>query len=425
LKKILYQGIFWRGLNYLTVFVVSVVVARIFQADGSGRINYTLNNLALVILVASISLESGTAYYSAKGDTPRSELIGISLLAGAICMIIAWPASRWLLGIENIRSLAGCVLYCGGVVFCSYFNALYYSQNLYIFPNLTTAVVNLGIVVLCMVYRPLFMSSGNSLFLLVYGSAFFLTGCVLAAQYLARHQWQVNWPSNQTVKSVLSFAVLALITNLIYFLVYRVDYWFVRNNATASDLGNYIQVSKIGQIFLLMPGVIGTILFTRTASKQSEDVMRELQILSRLLLLAYTLVVTVLLISGQWLFPYIYGQSFGQMYWAFVLLSPGILSLSTLTLVAAYNAGRGKMIVNLRGAVIALLVIVAGNSIFSASYGIYAAAAVSSLGYITYQVYIMAMIKRGMPGVSIKLFFLPQQGDIKRIKSFFLRNEKQ
>jgi O-antigen/teichoic acid export membrane protein len=424
LKKLLYRGIFWRGLNYLTVFLVTITVARLFQARDSGIINFTLNNLALVVLVISFSLESATGYYIAKGTLPRSELLGITMLMSAWCIVIAFPVIYWLLKIDDVFAVMGCMLYCGGVVLCNYFNALHYAHNHYIFPNLTTVLLNLLVVIACIILRPWFLARDASVFILFYGSAFFVNGLILATGYIHRDNWKLSWPELSTAKKVFRYAGLALTGNIVFFLVYRVDYWFVQRNSSAADLGNYIQVSKLGQIFLLLPGVIGTIVFARTAANTSDDHLRELQVLSRLLLLIYTIAVILLLITGHRLFPFIYGTTFHSMYWPFLLISPGILSLSTLTLITAYNAGQGNILLNVRGALVALLVIVAGNAIFSAKYGIYAAAATSSVGYIVYQVYIMMMIKRRNPDLQLLSFFLPKAADLTLIKNLFAGNEK-
>ncbi|MHA4847219.1 MATE family efflux transporter [Flavitalea antarctica] len=424
MKKLLYRGIFWRGLNYLAVFLVTITVARVFQAKDSGLINYALNNLALVVLVISFSLESATAYFIAKGTLPRSELLGITLLMSAWCIIISLPIIHWLLRIDDASALTGCILYCGGVVLCNYFNALYYVQNQYVFPNLTTVLFNLLVVLICLTFRPVFSNRDASIFILFYGAAFFVNGLILAAGYLHRNEWELSWPALSTAKQVFRLAGLAVTANIVFFLVYRVDYWFVQRNSSAADLGNYIQVSKLGQIFLLLPGVIGTVVFSRTASNTSVDGVRELQVLSRLLMMAYTFAILLLLVTGHWLFPFIYGDSFDSMYLPFLLLCPGILSLSTLTLISAYNGGQGNIALNVRGALVALVVIVAGNAIFSPKYGIYAAAATSSVGYIVYQVYIMLMIKRRNPDLQLKAFFLPGAADFTIIKNLFAGNEK-
>ena len=64
----------------------------------------------------------------------------------------------------------------------------------------------------------------------------------------------------------------ALAANVVFFLVYKVDYMFVNYSpvCTAADLGNYIQVSKLGQMMLIIPQIIASVVFPRTASGMTD-----------------------------------------------------------------------------------------------------------------------------------------------------------
>ena len=46
LQKLIYQGIVWRGIYYASVFLLNIVIARVFRAAESGVINYIINNLS-------------------------------------------------------------------------------------------------------------------------------------------------------------------------------------------------------------------------------------------------------------------------------------------------------------------------------------------------------------------------------------------
>jgi O-antigen/teichoic acid export membrane protein len=128
-------------------------------------------------------------------------------------------------------------------------------------------------------------------------------------------------------------------------------------------------------------------------------------------LYAYAVVCLVLVLVGYWLFPFIFGDSFNQMYRAFIFLIPGILSLSTLYTLTAYNAGKNKLKANILGCLYALMVVVAGNWWLVPVYGINAAAAVSSVAYVFYQVYLLIDFRKENNS-GIKPFFVFKFGDI-------------
>ena len=56
-KQSVMQHIFWRGLYFLSVFILNILISRYFKAEGSGWIFYTINNLSLLLLIAGLSLE--------------------------------------------------------------------------------------------------------------------------------------------------------------------------------------------------------------------------------------------------------------------------------------------------------------------------------------------------------------------------------
>ncbi|HTE27029.1 MATE family efflux transporter [Flavitalea sp.] len=423
MKQLLYRGIFWRGLNYLTVFLVSIAIARLFKAGESGVINYLINNLALLILISSLSLESATGYYSAKEEIAQPAIIGITLLMTLASVMVNTILIGLLFPLTNLLWLSA-ALYCCGIVLMNYFTALFYSHYDFRFPNAVVIIFNCAIILLILFFPSLLLRNEGEVFLNLYFGSFLLTGLILACFYIASHGKQVRTPSATELKKLFRYAFLAMITNVIFFLVYRVDYWFVNRNCTDLELGNYIQVSKLGQIFMLLPAIIAGMVFTRTAKQNSHDHFRELQLLSRLLFTGYVIILLIPCIFGYWLFPVIYGETFRLMYLPFLLLIPGILSLATLSLITALNAGEGKMRVNFQGGLIALVVIIAGNLIFSRQYGILAAAAVSSAGYICYQVYIMWKLSIDHKELAILDFFIPRYDDFAIVKKLFFNSGK-
>src|SRR5215213_4772058 len=80
LQKLIYQGIVWRGLYYASVFVLNVVIARVYKAGDSGLINYLINNLSFLLLITSLSLESALGYFASREEVSANKLTGISLI---------------------------------------------------------------------------------------------------------------------------------------------------------------------------------------------------------------------------------------------------------------------------------------------------------------------------------------------------------
>ena len=137
----------------------------------------------------------------------------------------------------------------------------------------------------------------------------------------------------------------------------------------------------------------------------------------------YLLACLFLVLTGKWLFPYVFGESFVDMYRPFLFLIPGILALSGIFTITAYFAGKNRIKFNIIGSVLALVVIFIGDIIFIPVYGINAAAWVSSIGYIVYQVYVLVIINKEFK-TTISDFFVFRISDLHNIKNYILNKAR-
>ena len=426
--QLVIQNIIWRGLYFFSVFILNILISRYFKADGSGWIFYVINNLSFVLLILSLCLESGSTYYIATGEINSKKIATFSLLWSVIASLICFFLVKWTVPanhpffISNTEIVVGYMAYVLGVLLTTYFNAIFFSKQNFFTPNIILFSVNLLIIMLLIIFgKQLFVRQH---FLVIYFASFFLQGLLLVFGYYSA-EFSINltnFLSFEELKKILNYSKLALVTNIVFFLVYRVDYWFVKRFCTEHDLGNYIQVSKLGQLFLAIPVMIAAIIFPRTATGVEEMQIRTtLQTLSRLLFTLYAIIILGIILTGQWLFPFLFGTSFNRMYLPFLLMVPGILFLSSLALLIAWNAGKNRVIVNLKGSLIALVIIISGDWFLIPSYGIRAAAAVSSTGYISYLVYVLSVSAKEFE-MPLKYFFVLRKSDINWIRNI-LHNE--
>ena len=138
---------------------------------------------------------------------------------------------------------------------------------------------------------------------------------------------------------------------------------------TAADLGNYIQVSKLGQMLLIIPQIIGSVIFPRTASGfDRKELNASLMIIARLFSQLYLIILVVIVFAGHWLFTWLFGETFNEMQLPFIILIPGIFCLSVVNLLSAYFAGKGKVGVNVKSALLGLFVVVVLDYFFVPVY---------------------------------------------------------
>lgn len=401
LAKALSTSILWRGIYFLSVLLLAVLVARHFQSEGSGQIYYIINLLAFTLIVISFCLEAPMGYYLSQKKLNETQLAVLSVGWTVLIMLPGWFIIQTLeLPKEGVLQLSGFHLsataFLTGNLLISFFVALFYAKMDFVLPNLLLVTVNLLLIALVPNNEWVNSFISNETYVQLYFLGFAAQGLLLMSAFLFRYfKWSdLKLIPAELVKPFVSFAFIAVVTNSMTFLMYRIDYWFVNRYCTDADLGNYIQACKLAQLFFVVPSILAAVVFPMTASGRKEEMNEKMQLLSRGLILFYSIACIGLVGVGYWLFPFVFGQSFNNMYLPFILLVPAILSYSVIHLLAAYYSGKKVLSVNFKGNLLALMIIIAGDILVIPQYGITGAAAVSSLGYICYMSFILLMHRK-------------------------------
>jgi O-antigen/teichoic acid export membrane protein len=389
-QKLLRQSLIWRGLFFLSLLLMNVVLSRYFKASGTGWIYYLSNFFTFIILVAGLSMESGVTYFASRLEIPPSRLAFFCFVWTVVVSLIVFVVLAIYFGrirdestLTRNQYLYFAMCYITGIMLTNFFTFLFYAAQDYFLPNVILVAIN----VFLMIYignaksnDPLAVSK----VLHVYFLSFIVQGVLLVMAYTLSHKayQDIALPSKHQLKQLFNYSMVALVANFIFFLVYRVDYWFVKKYCLPADLGNYIQVSKLGQMLLIIPTIISSVVFPQTAEGMfNEEMKKNIIRIGKFGTLVYIIILFVVVVWGEWLFPFVFGESFYNMYVPFILLMPGLWALNNLFVLSAYFGGTNNIKVNVWGAALGLLFILVGDMLFIPTYGIVAAAIVSSVGY--------------------------------------------
>ncbi|HNE94148.1 MAG TPA: polysaccharide biosynthesis C-terminal domain-containing protein [Chitinophagaceae bacterium] len=417
-EKLLQQSLVWRGLYFFSLLLVNIFLSRSLQADGTGWIYYLTNFFSFILLVASLSMESGYTYYAAGNIISHHKLAWFSLCwTLLICIISAAGVGIYFKSIKGIDTfytdnfIYYAATYISGILLINFFMVLFYAQKNYATPNILLSVINFLLIIIILLNPKSYNIVVNSYFYSILTQGILLA---IAFIYLNKSFQLISLPDKSSLKLLLNYSLVALTSNVIFFFVYRIDYWFVKYNVescTPADLGNYIQASKLGQMMLIVPQIFASVIFPHTASGASKNNITEsIHIFFRIFLQVLIVALIVVSIIGNWLFPAVFGITFNKMTMPVLLLLPGIFSLSVLCLLSAYFGGVGKVKINVIGGVYALIIVIIGNLIFIPLYGIIGAAIVSSIGYSVNLVYSFYHFFKDNP-TSIKTLFIFKRSD--------------
>jgi O-antigen/teichoic acid export membrane protein len=404
-KRQLYQVLFWRGLYVLSAFGLNLLFARYYGASASSTVYYLINLYSFLLLIASLSLEMGMSYFLSNGEADAGALSSLAwfwtilLLPISLLLLQGYfyffdsdipPGLFWLTAST----------YIPGQLLITFFTALFYAKESSVIPNGILMTVNgaLALLLGVAIAVPSFADPVTCLRFYFFGTL--AQGVLLAIAFRVKFpplRKMVNkeyFPGKELLKKIFRLSLAALLANILYFLVYRVDYWFVKRFCTAGELGNYIQVSKLGQLFLVIPGILSTVIFPRTARYKGEGMPERLGRIIRFAVIIFVIVFLFLLFTGRWLFPLLLGASYDRMYLPTLILLPGILFFAIATPVGAYFSGLHRPDISTKSSLAGLLIIIAGDFVFIPSYKLVGAAAVSTVGYFVCMSYALWQLGR-------------------------------
>jgi O-antigen/teichoic acid export membrane protein len=385
LDKLLRQSLIWRGFYFLTNVILNIVLSRVLLAASFGSLFYWVNILSLLTLLLGMSLESAFTYFvsSKKIKAAAAALIGFIWILSIIIPLLVIQyfifRNKGFLHIAYIQMVVMGILFVSGNLFINYFSALFNAFQNFWLPGILLGIVNL-LTVLLIIY----CKTDPGQLVVVFFSSFFLQGLFCFISFVL--YYKVNLFSSgislPSVQHIFRFAITAAGANIIFFLLYRIDYWFVEKNCSALALGNYIQASKMGQLCLVIPQILAAAVFPAASSGEDKEVLQQSLIrIMRILLKVFLVLFLLFLFSGTYIFTFIFGTDFTQSNLAFLFLLPGIFCLSVLSILSAYFGGNNRVAINLKGALLGLIIVIIASIICWQFYTIRMAAIISSIGY--------------------------------------------
>jgi len=429
IEKLFGQSIIWRGVYFVTALLTNILLSRYLQAALSGSVLYLANIFSFIALVLGVGLDSGLTFFASRRFISYRKLVTFSALWVVAVAIIGWLSAGFFLHqffSEPAQAIAGAeqyaVYYTCGLMMMSFFAGLFYSKSNFWLPNLLYSIINIAVVI-AIPLLGYFYENRYGPIIDVYFYSTFLQGLILLPAFLLTYKEPATGylPSVPDTKKLLRFSVLALGANIIFFLINRVDFYFVEKYWRGAPLGNYILVSRLGQMLLFFPQVLASVIFPQAAeNKDGSNMIANTLIIGRLLSRFYVFIFIATAITGYWVFPLVFGHSFTSMYGLLLIFLPGFFALSHLAVISAFFLGNGQLKVNISGTAIALFIVVSGDVLVVQKYGVYAAAAVSALAFIGNFAYSAARFRHKY-NVALTDLFAWQKQDLQLLKQMFTR----
>lgn len=395
------KHVVWKAISLFFLFLLNILFARYYAAATTGYVFYVFTINAFIIQLLGFSLESGVAYYTARKSMREGRLINFSLMWTMIVTLLT-TGLYYVYNYYKPGDVEYPILYpisfVAGNMLIAFGNAIYFSKYNFVIPNVLSMIINITLIVFLIVTNEYSKVEMPAAFVPIYFYSFLIHGLLLFLSMfiVSKEEKFLMNVTSKNITKLFKYSSFAFVANILFLGFTRIDYFFIRHYNSPEDLGNYIQVSKIGQLFFLLPSMISTVLFPFIVAGSKPQIQTQVKSFSNRLIILYFALCMILAGSGYWLFPWVYGPSFENMFVPFLLIIPGILAISGMYPYTAYFAAEDRINVNIKGSLFAFLFIAIADAMFIPKYGINAAAAISSIGYFIYYCYVYLIFKKEM-----------------------------
>ncbi len=193
------------------------------------------------------------------------------------------------------------------------------------------------------------------------------------------------------IKPMIAFSALAYMANIVQFLNYKMDIWFLNYFQNDKNLiGIYSLGVSLAQLVWLLPNAVQGVLYTYVASNENliEDKISKTKKASKWILL-YAFISGILgYLISIYLVPILFGEAFKQSVQIIKILLIGIIPFVYSFGFSAYFAGIKKIKYNFYGSLIGFVICLILNTILIPKYNIEGAAWASVISYIITVIFI-------------------------------------
>ncbi|MBS1634824.1 MAG: polysaccharide biosynthesis C-terminal domain-containing protein [Bacteroidetes bacterium] len=423
--------------NVIFSFFMSIAIARILGASERGELVIFLTSTNFMSTLLEFCLGSAITYFIASGKLPIGETFNTVIywtFVGLIISVILVFAGPFLHLGQFLFSRDDTTLYIKTIfilvtvlgVFNTLLAAFFSAKKLFKIINL----LSLGVILAtCLTYGVLWYLSRYGHQKYTSETIMLVTNVILIIKTITAvilYNKFVSIPASkkildrESLKSLFSLSSINYISNIVQFLTYRMDFWFVDYYAGNKTLGIYSLSANLAQLFWMLPHSVGAVLFPNIASMDYEKALSYTRMLCRMIFTFTCLMGIAGGITLGLLIPYIYGIEFSSATKLFFILLLGILPFSIKIIIASYYAGVKKNRIDMISSMISFIVCLVLDIILIPKYGSIGAAIASVLAYTCNTVFMIFTFSQ-LTKSSLSSFLIIKKHDIQLLKEHLLQ----
>lgn len=400
-SNILYRSFYWKTLQYLLSFTLNILLVRNFQAVIAGQFYALIYFYSFIVSFSMLGLDIGLTYFIARRELSADNAGLLIFIITIIALLFSIPAIYFFCNfpVDSLITRASITVfaffYISGNLLLNLSSAVYtaFSQNYY-----PVRISCFSALIMLLFSGALFFSSERRFVLLfdLYFLLLFLSGVtsyffmfILYRKYSFEQSLNIS-----LLKKIFSFSFNSYIISFLFFLASKVILLLLSYYTQPASLGNYTQAYKIVEYLSAFIGFVAYPLIALLSQQEKGGREYIILFLARVANTFSLIVLLIVLATGYWLLPFVFGPSFNNVYTILLFLLPGIITGCTSVFFTSYYYGSGLLRYNLISAIVQLIISLALFYLLFSRYDIYGAAAAYSVASVAAFVFDILVFRR-------------------------------
>jgi O-antigen/teichoic acid export membrane protein len=200
------------------------------------------------------------------------------------------------------------------------------------------------------------------------------------------------------LRDAISFGLRAHVSNVITFLNYRLALYLVSFMLGATETGMYALAVQLAEMLWLFSGAASSIVYPESAANSKSPEALEAMV-TKVATLVVQVTLAGALVAGAistFAIPLAFGKDFRGSVAPFIILLPGIVTWSYMSIISNALAGMGFQKINIQGAILCLAISAVCGVLAIPLMGTSGAALASTVAFSITALYTVAMYKKIM-----------------------------
>jgi O-antigen/teichoic acid export membrane protein len=411
-------------LSGLLQLLAIVIIARVLGPDGNGQYVVALLVPTMLATLLNLGIAPANVYFLGAGKVDVSTVLktmnrlAFMIVIAGLCfgfLVIHFYGSTWFPNTPE-QLIWGALIIFPFALYKSFLSSIFQGKQEFHYYNLLI-VLPPGITLVLLALLALFglLTIENALAARLGG---FLLPIFFAKWRLFKDiKKQPASEMSGYMKKVIGYGYKAHFSNILAFLNYKADIFLINYLMNPVAVGIYVvAVQLVERLWLFSQSVSTVILPWLSGSADNEDKRREMTPLICRLVIATTLVFSLLLAILAYPFiTLVFGSEYSSAVIALLILLPGIVAGAGARILAVDVAARGKPQLNMYFSLIVIVVNLSLNILLIPQYGINGAAIATTIAYST-NLFFRLLVYKYLTGSRFGAALFITLSDLRRLK---------